>query len=546
MATPRKKRGKTLADGVAVIYCRYSSHNQRDCSIEQQIEACQKYAAEMDIKVISVYADRAISGKTEKRPQFQRMMKDAKKGLFQFVLAWKSNRLGRNMLQSMVTEETLRELGIRCLYVEEDFEDTAAGRFALRNMMNVNQFYSENMAEDIRRGMMDNAAQCKVNGSIPFGYKKTEDNRFAIDEPKAAIIREIYQRVANGEQYMSIARDLNARGIRTSTGREFGRSSMHSIIHNERYRGIYSFSDVRIEGGIPRIVEDDLFYRVQEVTKTKRNAEGIVRNRGDYLLTGKLFCGFCKSPMVGISGTSKTGAIHYYYTCQKKHKKGDCQKKNVRRDEIELAVAKALYSYLLDDHVIDWIADFTVEHFKKKAEAPELKIMQDELTGVNASLNNIMKAIEQGIINETTQSRMLALEEERKSLAGRIATAKADIITVPRESIVAGMKKMRDGNVTSKAYQRELFDLFLRAVYLYDDELKIVFSFDGGKGHEKGYSIKFDAAVDAVDALSTGGGKVRTESSQVHQSVSVRTPHIGIYAIDGLFVLVTTLSFLRE
>ena len=151
----------------AVIYARYSSHNQRDCSIEQQVEACMKHAAAVKLEVVATYADRAVSGKTDKRPQFQQMMKDAEQGKFSVVLAWKSNRMGRNMLQAMVNEERLRECGVKVLYTEEDFDDSAAGRFALRNMMNVNQFYSENMAEDIRRGMMDNAKQCKATGSPP-------------------------------------------------------------------------------------------------------------------------------------------------------------------------------------------------------------------------------------------------------------------------------------------------------------------------------------------------------------------------------------------
>ena len=177
---------------VGVLYSRYSSHNQKDASIEQQVAECTKYAKAIGLNIVESYEDRAISGKTDKRPSFQRMMKDAAKGKFQYVIAWKSNRIGRNMLEAMQNELKLRDLGIRVMYVEEDFDDTAAGRFALRSMMNVNQFYSENMAEDIRRGMRDNAMQCKLtNGHLPFGYKKSVDLKYEIDEPKSEIVREI-------------------------------------------------------------------------------------------------------------------------------------------------------------------------------------------------------------------------------------------------------------------------------------------------------------------------------------------------------------------
>ena len=190
MVKPKKK-----FEGLAVIYARFSSHNQREVSIEQQVQQCMDYALRVGLKVVGVYSDKAISGKTDARPQFQKLLKDSKKGTFDYVIAWKSNRMGRNMLQAMVTEERLAEEGIRCLYVEEDFEDNAAGRFALRNMMNVNQFYSENMAEDINRGLMDNASKCMVNTRLPLGYKKGSDGRYAIDVESAEIVKESFTKV---------------------------------------------------------------------------------------------------------------------------------------------------------------------------------------------------------------------------------------------------------------------------------------------------------------------------------------------------------------
>ena len=238
--SPRKKTADQQGgySGTAVIYARYSSHNQREASIEQQVAECQKFADANNLHIAEVYADKAISGKTDRRPNFQRMMRDAGKGKFQYVVAWKSNRMGRNMLDAMMNDSRLRDMGVRCLYTEEDFDDTAAGRFALRNMMNVNQFYSENMAEDIMRGMMDNARKCMVNnGGLPLGYKKGEDGRYAIDEAGAAIVREIYERFYAGEAFIDIANDLNARGLKTSRGNRWNKGSFHRLLTNERYIG---------------------------------------------------------------------------------------------------------------------------------------------------------------------------------------------------------------------------------------------------------------------------------------------------------------------
>lgn len=494
----KPKRGKKLEiEEPGVLYGRYSSHNQKDISVEQQFEKGYELAAEYGIRIIDTYADRAVSGRTDKRRDFQRMMTDAAKGKFRYVIAWKSNRMGRNMLEALINEARLQDLGVRVLYVEEDFDDTAAGRFAARSMMNVNQFYSENMAEDIKRGLYDNAANCMVaNGHLPYGYKADETLHYAIDEPKAAVIREIFTRVSCGEAFVDIMASLNARGIKTSYGRPWGRSSFQKILSNERYRGIYIYGDVRKEGGIPRIVSDELYFKVQEVITTKKNPQGRHRVNGDYLLTGKLFCGHCKSPMTGVSGTGRSGNLHYYYVCQKRRTEKTCDKKNVRRDEIELQVAQAIKDYALKDDVIEWIADSTVAYNERKEAESKVGILEDQLAGTEHGIKNIMSAIEQGIITETTKSRLVELESERATIKAKIAAARADIVTVSRDDIISGLEMFRDGDVHDKKYQARLFDTFLVAVYAYDDDLRLVFSFSGNKNT---IQIPIESAVNAVE-----------------------------------------------
>lgn len=494
----KPKRGKKLEiEEPGVLYGRYSSHNQKDISVEQQFEKGYELAAEYGIRIIDTYADRAVSGRTDKRRDFQRMMTDAAKGKFRYVIAWKSNRMGRNMLEALINEARLQDLGVRVLYVEEDFDDTAAGRFAARSMMNVNQFYSENMAEDIKRGLYDNAANCMVaNGHLPYGYKADETLHYAIDEPKAAVIREIFTRVSCGEAFVDIMASLNARGIKTSYGRPWGRSSFQKILSNERYRGIYIYGDVRKEGGIPRIISDELYFKVQEVITTKKNPQGRHRVNGDYLLTGKLFCGHCKSPMTGVSGTGRSGNLHYYYVCQKRRTEKTCDKKNVRRDEIELQVAQAIKDYALKDDVIEWIADSTVAYNERKEAESKVGILEDQLAGTEHGIKNIMSAIEQGIITETTKSRLVELESERAAIKANIAAARADIVTVSRDDIISGLEMFRDGDVHDKKYQARLFDTFLVAVYAYDDDLRLVFSFSGNKNT---IQIPIESAVNAVE-----------------------------------------------
>lgn len=520
--------------GIAVIYARFSSHNQREVSIEQQVKECQKFAASNNLRVVEIYADKAVTGKTDRRTNFQRMMKDAARGKFQYVIAWKSNRMGRNMLEAMINDARLRDLGIRTLYTEEDFDDTAAGRFALRNMMNVNQFYSENMAEDIKRGLDDNAEKCMVNGALGLGFKKGEDGRYAIDGPKAAIVREIFERVAALEPFVDIYNDLNARGLRTSTGKPWNRSSFHRMLVNERYRGVYIWGDTRVECGIPRIVSDALFFKVQEVLKTKKNAQGRHRENGDYLLTGKLFCGHCGSPMVGISGTSKTGAKHYYYICQKKRLEKSCDKKTARRDWIEQKVAEAVKENVMQQEVIDWLLDGYENFLKQHRKDSLLLSYEEDLAGVQKAIKNVMSAIEQGIITPTTKERLVELENDRLQLEANIALEKASLVDVPRDHIEFWLHSFMDGNVASKRYQAKLIDAFVQSVYLYDDTLKIVCNYTG-----KNNSITI--SFDEVDSVESSTAPECSYSLPSPPPLGSQTNSATIYLWGQVFVLVLPL-----
>ncbi|MBE6965952.1 MAG: recombinase family protein [Ruminococcaceae bacterium] len=498
MSVGKKNQRTSLTEEIGVPYARFSSHNQKEASIDQQLAACRQKAKDLGITLIDSYTDYAVSGKTDKRPSFQRMMRDAEKGKFKYVIAWKSNRIGRNMLEAMMNEAKLNSYGVRVIYVEEDFDDTAAGRFALRSMMNVNQFYSESMAEDIRRGMEDNALKCMVNGSIGYGYKKDTDGRFAIDEKKASVLAEIYQRVSDREPFVDIFTDLNNRGIPSPSGGKWNRSSFHRLLPpNERIRGIYIWGEHRVEGGIPRLISDELYYKVEEVLKTKKTSQGRHRESGDYLLTGKLFCGYCNSPMTGVSGTGKSGKLHYYYVCQKKRTAHECKKKNVRRDAIELAVAQAIKDYALRPESIEWIADSVTAYTKKLEEGERITFLQEKLSGIKKTIKNIMTAIEQGIFTDTTKERLLELEKEQAEVAKQINIEKSNIVSVSREDIIAGMSTFQDGDIHDKTYRIQLFDTFLIAVYLYDDEMKIVFTFSG---KNKSISFPLDASVLNKDA----------------------------------------------
>ena len=258
------------------------------------------------------------------------------------------------------------------------------------------------------------------------------------------------------------------------------RNNFNKLLSNERYRGVYIYGDIRIEGGIPRIISDELFFKVQEAITTKKNPRGSRRrSTGDYLLTGKLFCGECRSPMTGISGTSKGGALHYYYVCQRRRMEKGCSKKNVRRDEIEELIAGAIKDYVLRDDVIEWIADQTVAYSERKEADSHIGILEDQLAETKRGIKNILTAIEQGIITPSTKDRLQELEREQAKIEASIATARADIVPVDRDLLVEWLRSLKEGDIQDKKYQARLFDTFLLAAYAYDDRMQITFTFSG-------------------------------------------------------------------
>lgn len=493
---------KKPVSGNAVIYARFSSHNQKEVSIEQQFNACEKYAASNGLTIVDRYADKAVSGTTDNRPSFQRMMRDAHDGSFDYVVAWKSNRMGRNMLQAMVNEAKLAELGIRCLYVEEDFEDTAAGRFALRNMMNVNQFYSENMAEDITRGLMDNAKKCKVNGRIPFGYKKGPDGKYEIDEQAAATVREIYTRIQSGWSISEIMDDLNNRNIKTRDGNPWRYSSFEKMLQNEQYTGVYKYSSVRIEGGIPVIIEKDLFDSVQEVLTTKVRARGQPRKHVKYMLTGKVFCGECGAPMSGMSAINNYGARFEYYACNRRRYEHTCDKKPVQREKLEDAVIKLINTEVMSDEFIDWILKGYRAAAAELHDPNAAADLQQELADVNTRLANILNAIEAGIFNEQTQGRMEELTNRRKELEKAIKEVKKENELPSPEAVKQWLLSLRNGDIEDRTYQKKLVQIFVKAIYVYDDHLRVLFNYGKESNRNTGQELFADAPPSSTSGVT--------------------------------------------
>ena len=172
----------------AVIYARFSSHNQREESIEGQVRACQRFAKEHDMTVIEIYADRGLSGlHADNRPEFQRMIADSDRHKFQALIMWNLDRFSRDKYDTAVYKSRLKKNGVTLYYSDQNIPDTPEGIILESLLEGFAQYYSANLSRNAKRGLQENARKCLWNGGgLPLGYTIDETKHFVIDPAGAA------------------------------------------------------------------------------------------------------------------------------------------------------------------------------------------------------------------------------------------------------------------------------------------------------------------------------------------------------------------------
>lgn len=467
----------------AYIYGRYSSHAQKDTSIEQQFAEIRAYCKQAGIKIVGEYADRAISGKTDNRPEFQKMIKDCARGKVQRVVCWKVDRFARNRYDAATYKARLKKYGVRVQYAKESIPDGPEGVLLESILEGSAEYYSANLSQNVKRGLAANAAECKVNQKPPLGYRKGPDGRFEIDPDGAAVIREIFDLYVNADMsIVEICGILNGRGLRTSLGNKFTKGSFHRMLKNEHYIGVYHYGDVRVEGGVPAIISRDLFDAAQE--KITRHAWAPRRSADncDYLLTGRLFCGNCGSPMVGVSGTGKSGRKYHYYACMGQKRLKKCDKTPIKKDVIEAEVVKYTVNYVLNDDFIEKVAGYVVDlQARERQNNDEEKALKRQLVDVEKRIKNVMAAIEDGIYTPTTKERLTQLEEQRAQTLAALDDISIKTPDISREDIVALLRQYRSGDPNDPDFQWKIIQNFINAVYVFDDTLRIAYNYGSGE-----------------------------------------------------------------
>ena len=481
----------------AVIYARYSSDNQREESIEGQIRECTAYAEKNGITIVKHYIDRAISAKTDNRPEFQQMIKDSDKKLFDIVLVWKLDRFARNRYDSARYKTQLKKNGVKLMSATEVISDGPEGIILESVLEGYAEYYSADLAEKVVRGQTENILKGRCNGGRgTFGYTLDSERKFHIDPLTSPFVLESFKKYNECSTMKEIRDWLNENGIKNPVGGAFTYNSVEHMLKNRRYIGELKFRDVVVPDAVPPIIPLELFEDVQEKIAKNKKAPARRKAEDDYLLTTKLFCGYCGALMFGESGTSRTGEVHRYYKCATAKKHKGCKKKTVRKQWLEDLVVNQTMQLVKDDAAMESIIAKVMELQNK--ENTNIPLYEKQLRDAESGIQNMLNAIQAGILTSSTKERLEQLEETKRELEARIAEEKLAKPKVTEEFIRFWLLRFRKLDMSLKDQRQALVDTFINAIYLYDDKVLITFNYKEGT-----QTVTFGEATEVV---SEGNG----------------------------------------
>lgn len=459
----------------AVIYARYSCDNQREESIEGQLRECREFAARKGYTLVGSYIDRAVSAKTDNRPEFQRMVKESSGGLFDMVIVWKLDRFARNRYDSAHYKAALRKNGVKVVSATEVISEGAEGIILESVLEGYAEYYSAELSEKVIRGMTENALKCQYNGGfVPVGYKIDEHKHYQIDELTAPFVKEAFLMYASGKKVKEIVEYFGNNGVLSSQKKPLTKTSVNTILQNRKYIGEYQYRDVVVPDGMPSIVSKELFALVQQRIAQNKYAPSASRSEVKYLLTGKLICGNCGAVYAGESGTGRTGEKYHYYKCAKAKKFDGCDKKAIKKDPAEKVVIETIIKNIFIDEVISEISE-RVTSWQEK-ENTTIPIFQRELADVEKSLANVMAAIEQGIITATTKQRLTELETLKTDLEVKIAKEEIQMQILTKDQVEFWLKNMEKLDLANADNKQRLINTFINSIYVHDDKFVVNFN----------------------------------------------------------------------
>ena len=468
----------------AAIYVRYSSENQTEQSIEGQLRVCEEYAKNHDILVLNTYIDRAMTGTNDNRPGFQQMLSDSSKKQWEYVLVYKFDRFSRNKYETAIHKKTLRDNGTKVISATEFIPNTPEGIIFESMLEGYAEYYSAELSQKVRRGMKETRLKGNFTGGyLIYGYK-TENRKIVIDEQRADVVRYIYKQYAAGVFVKDIIKFLTESGI-FNRNKPFARNTIYNILKNEKYSGVYKYNGEVYENMYPAIVDRETFEKVRG--KVNKNKYGKRSTTVVYLLRNKVTCGYCGSPVTAECGTAKSGDVKRYYKCSgRKHSSG-CKKEAVRKEILENIVLQAVIKVLSEPKRVDLIVKKLLLRQEQQIKGKGvLNVLVKEKRQAETALDNVMTAIERGVINNTTQKRMAELESRCEELERRILEEKS------KNNVKITEKDIREFYLeTLRLEPKLLINCLIDRIVLFDKKIQIYFNnpLKDGPDNDRGFSF---------------------------------------------------------
>jgi DNA invertase Pin-like site-specific DNA recombinase len=454
----------------AVIYARYSCDQQTEQSIEGQLRVCEEYAQRNNLLIVDTYIDRAMTGTNDNRPDFQKMIKDSAKHKWNYVIVYKLDRFSRDKYATAIHKKTLRDNGVKVLSAMENIPDSPEGIILESLLEGMNQYYSAELSQKVRRGMKETRLKGNYQGGgLPYGYK-ADGCKVVIDEDKVDTVKFIFDQYAKGVYVRDIINSLTMKGI-LNKGKPFAQNTVYGILKNEKYLGRYMHGDELVDNIYPQIIDENTFNKVR--VKTQANHKGSRSVQTVYLLRGKLKCGYCGNSVIAECGKDKHGERHYYYKCHgRKNLKNGCTNPTIRKEVLEEIIINCVIESLADDKNINAIVKGILKAQEQTINAnTTLAVLQRELKQVEESLNNIVAAIEKGIISNITTKRLHELEERQQELERLIAIEKSKVeIKITEKEIKLYYE------TALKLEPQMLIEYLIKEIKLYEDKIEVIFN----------------------------------------------------------------------
>ena len=453
----------------AVIYARYSSDNQSEQSIDGQVRVCKEYAERNNISIVDSYIDRAMTGTNDRRPEFQRMIKDSYKKEWDCVIVYKLDRFSRDKYETVLHRKTLRDNGVKLVSAMENIPDTPEGIILEGLLESLNQYFSAELSQKIKRGMRESRIKGTFQGgAVAYGYK-LENKKLVINEHEAAVVKYMFEKFDSGYYINDILLMLEAKGIK-NRGRPFNYYVVSRILESEHYTGVYHYGDEEYKNMYPQIIDKDVYERVR--AKSHSLIDGISKIT-NYIFSRKLVCGYCGESINGSSGTNKDGVRRYYYRCEGKRKNpSGCPKTALPKDLFERFVIHKVISELNKPEVMNKLLDkllYLKTDRKKLTE--HLHILEQEQQEAKTAINNLINFLTQGPASQILIERINKLEEQVKTLEKNIAIEREKInMPLDREPL---RKYYSD---VLKRHAREIAAVLVKKIKLYNDKMEILYT----------------------------------------------------------------------